>query len=621
MTLSEKSLSIIFMIMLPLLHNVPVVSMASFNDSARFIQEIHALKKVPLEQIPQVYPAEQVTYMTGLKYVYGLGVERDSQKGFSLIFEAAQTKLSAAQRAVGIAYYEGYGVPVDKKEAFKWLKIAALNGDPYALEELFVMPSTDRGKNNFCEVPEWKSFVEDKKNQTFLIHKAKTGELDAQFALANLRLQGEIVPKDEAWSIKQLLALSEKLYPPAQYLLAQCYRQGIGITRDPHKAFELLQKAAPFSPSARADLASMQMEKGMPYTNIVEGKKVLEEFCNKGDGKACSTLAMSYVIPDDNNEPDYDKAFDLFQKAYALGDTLALYYLAILSAQGFGPDAGPEQADKFYQKILSSQNPDLDVPKGIIYEMGTAKIKPDIKKAKKFYERAGTAPFARNRLQAIALQELANELGRLAAPPQKNKKKGKAKATTEPDELEQAGEPSSCEPLIEPDIDIAGHVLKEMLNKQFTYDDGSIIRDIDTVQKIITIYNPYNNSTVTIALRELKPISQKEIKRLQKYTYAQRVRDWFNPKKAQERPVESVYRHQFAQRVDEIAQLYGTPAYFFTGNDSIKNTILECALQLDNGTVLAGVAEFTVNDKGELYHRFINSRTRTVVRQKKSTAE
>ena len=161
--------------------------------------------------------------------------------------------------------------------------------------------------------------------------------------------------------------------------------------------------------------------------------------------------------------------------------------------------------------------------------------------------------------------------------------------------------------------------LKDLLNGLIAYDDGSIISELDLDSNVITISNPYDDSTVIISVEDILCIPDTTANQLD-FLYAERVANWFNnatiPLTA---TIETVERHRFAQRVDQMIILYGRPSSFINNyGQEVENLTLSGTIITQDGRQLDGIFEYAqaenTKDSGKptLYHRFLHPNSRTV---------
>lgn len=160
--------------------------------------------------------------------------------------------------------------------------------------------------------------------------------------------------------------------------------------------------------------------------------------------------------------------------------------------------------------------------------------------------------------------------------------------------------------------------LKDILNELVTYADGSIISELDLDINVITITNPYDNSTVIIPVEDILSVSDAITEELY-LPYAERVANWFEDQTIPATNSEDFERHRFAQRVDEIMLLYGRPSYFTSNcGQLVENLTLPGTIITQDGRQLDGIFEYaqteSTNDgqKHLLYHRFLHPNSRAV---------
>jgi tetratricopeptide (TPR) repeat protein len=78
-------------------------------------------------------------FRLGLIYVKGDGVPKDYREALKWYRKAADQGNTAAQRSLGVMFGEGLGVPQDYAEALKWFRRAAEQNDAAAQTNLGIM--------------------------------------------------------------------------------------------------------------------------------------------------------------------------------------------------------------------------------------------------------------------------------------------------------------------------------------------------------------------------------------------------------------------------------------------------------------------------------------------------
>lgn len=66
----------------------------------------------------------QSQYQLGMLYLFGKGVEQNTDQGITWLKEAANNGSYRAANGLGQIYLSGKGVDIDEKEAIKWLELA-----------------------------------------------------------------------------------------------------------------------------------------------------------------------------------------------------------------------------------------------------------------------------------------------------------------------------------------------------------------------------------------------------------------------------------------------------------------------------------------------------------------
>ncbi len=115
----------------------------------------------------------------GIMYIEGIGTDKNIEKGFKFLKNAAEAGYSKSQMTLGIKYFFGTGVDKDLVEARTWLTMAAENNNALAAYTLAEMDMRGLGgEKNVEQAIKW-----------FRIAAAK-GHIDAQQRLV------EVSPKD-----------------------------------------------------------------------------------------------------------------------------------------------------------------------------------------------------------------------------------------------------------------------------------------------------------------------------------------------------------------------------------------------------------------------------------------
>ncbi|GBB88408.1 hypothetical protein RclHR1_00150004 [Rhizophagus clarus] len=159
-------------------------------------------------------------YKLGNCYYYGYGIIRDEKKAFELYLKSAKGGYNHALCSVGDCHYYGRGVLKDRNKAFKWYLKAAKKG------YIYCQYLVAKWYNDGIHVP---------KNENHWLYwnrkVAISGDIHAQFELAEYYLNNPI-NKDEKKAFRWCYKLANKDEPKAIFMVAKCYREGIGIGKD-----------------------------------------------------------------------------------------------------------------------------------------------------------------------------------------------------------------------------------------------------------------------------------------------------------------------------------------------------------------------------------------------------
>jgi TPR repeat protein len=171
-------------------------------------------------------PAAQAR--VGLMYANGDGLGRDSTKAVSFFTRAAEAGFFDAQYCLGLAYDKGRGVQVDEAKARSWYEAAARNGSASAQCNLGVLYLR---QNDLVSAAYW-----------FL--KAAAHKQDE--ALDNLKwfVEHKNLVRSDRDLIPHYRDAATRGEIDAQYLLAWCYEQGVGIQADLYEAAAWYKRAA-----------------------------------------------------------------------------------------------------------------------------------------------------------------------------------------------------------------------------------------------------------------------------------------------------------------------------------------------------------------------------------------
>jgi len=144
---------------------------------------------------------------------------------------AADIGYSEAMVNLGVMYYEGVGVGVDRNVAFGYYKMAAEKANASALNDLGVM--------YFEAVP--PDYISAAR---FFKQSADLGFVNGQINLANMYYEGYGTPKHYPTAFNYYQLAVDKQDPLAMNLLGEMYLNGQGVKQDYLQAYRLYSQAA-----------------------------------------------------------------------------------------------------------------------------------------------------------------------------------------------------------------------------------------------------------------------------------------------------------------------------------------------------------------------------------------
>ena len=167
-------------------------------------------------------------YILGYFYNKGEGVKEDKAESVKWYKKAAEQGYSDAQFTLAFCYEIGDGVKEDKTEAVKWYTKAAEQGDATAQFSLgYCYYKGDGVEKNVDEALKW------------YLRSAKNGEASALYNCGIIYLEEK---KDYIKSKEFFEKALREGYVPANYGLAELYKDGNGVPQDGKKAISFYRK-------------------------------------------------------------------------------------------------------------------------------------------------------------------------------------------------------------------------------------------------------------------------------------------------------------------------------------------------------------------------------------------
>ena len=299
-------------------------------------------------------------YQVGIMLSRGEGARRDMEKALFWLRKAASQGHVDAQIALGTLYAEGEGgTPQDKAEAVNWLRALAGQGNTDAqavLKELEKDMATDTLPEE--ELLAWayaslegRGVPLDKAEAARWFRKAAMKHnIDAQCQLAMLYDEGDGVPQDKAQAVKWYRKAAEQGLAKAQNSLGVMYENGDGVPEDKKQAVEWYRKAA------EQGVAEAQNALGFMYDNgdaVPQDKAQAVEWYRKAAELGLDTAQFNLAVTlflGDGVPQDKAQAAHWFRKAAEQGVAEAQGKLGFMYDEGDGVPRDEAQAAHWYRK-------------------------------------------------------------------------------------------------------------------------------------------------------------------------------------------------------------------------------------------------------------------------------
>jgi len=180
---------------------------------------------------------------------------------------------------------------------------------------------------------------------------AELGSPEGHRGLGHLYEDGIGVARDTARAFREYQIAAEMNWPSGQSALGRCYSTGSGVPADPQKAVEWYQKAADQKDNrARTRLGLIYAAgAGGVARNQDEAVKLFRLAADQNDPFGQTNLGIAYRFG--NGVPrDYKAALDLFTRAAAQDDAQGQYQLGWMYEKGLGVAPNRERAIELYRK-------------------------------------------------------------------------------------------------------------------------------------------------------------------------------------------------------------------------------------------------------------------------------
>ena len=357
-------------------------------------------------------------YNIGVCYAKGYGVDKDELIAFKYFQDSAIQNVAIAQCALAECYFYGRGCKKDENQESYWLKKAA--NQNYSVAELSLgMYCLRNGEND---------------DAVRYFNKAKQrGVADALFALGQcyefgLGVKRNLDQADELYreaekngsvlaigiiglqhlekgDFSNAIRIIEKGAgmgePFSSLLLGECYLNGLGVKKDPVRAFEICRTVALSGDPMGLYALGCCHEYGLgTETNYIEAVKVFLKASEFLFPPALYELGGCYSegLGLESNEV---KAVELYKKAADRNYAPAQCELGWCYIHGFGVISNAAKAVEWYRKAADMDFPPAQYELGKCYAEGIG-VATNIQKAIEYYQKAAQGGFQ----EAIAAAKL-----------------------------------------------------------------------------------------------------------------------------------------------------------------------------------------------------------------------
>ena len=253
-----------------------IVDVAQKSIAQKYPDEDSIAKKMVLNELETIVSADK-SFEEKIADIY-----RTFPHLTAYLIQSAENGDADAQFTLASAYLYGYGVPRDRKEASKWCRAAAEQGNAWAQmalgkgsrnDEISIFWLTKAAEQGLAEAQYWLADkyehlangfhridadgnrydedcpIEDRVRYLSEAVKwyrasAVQGNDSAQFFLGGLYFNGNGVEKDIAEGVKWWRKAAEQGDTDAQYNLGLCYCNGDGVEKDVVEAVKWWREAA-----------------------------------------------------------------------------------------------------------------------------------------------------------------------------------------------------------------------------------------------------------------------------------------------------------------------------------------------------------------------------------------
>ncbi len=303
----------------------------------------------------------------------------DWETAVSLCRDSAEQGLALGQHLLGSLYYNGDGVPQDREEWFRWVRLSAEQG--YHFAEFSVGWAYQRGEGtqaDSVEAARWYGSSSEKGNSLaqyqlgYMLERgagiakdqreaarwyreaAEQGHMTAQDRLARMYFSGRGVAEDDVEAVRWLRAAADQGLPGAQERLARAYENGHGVAEDLPEAERWYRKAAEQGHTqAQANLGYLYLHGKGVTKNTAEALRWIRKAVEQDNASAQGHLGWMHG-KGEGVEKDQAQAVYWFREAAKRGNRISQYNLARRLARGRGVGKDRALAIAWYRQAANN---------------------------------------------------------------------------------------------------------------------------------------------------------------------------------------------------------------------------------------------------------------------------
>jgi TPR repeat protein len=220
----------------------------------------------------------------------------------------------------------------------------------------------------------------------YLIDKANKGDVNAQYDLYEIYVNGTGIPQDYNESIKWLKKSAEGGCAKAQDIIGFYYQIGAIVPKDYNEAIRWYTKAAEHDLGAQYYLGVMYYYGSNFPQDYKEALKWFTKAAKQGSPSAQELLGEIYYTGQGVPQ-DYNEAIKWFTAAAVQGNAGAQFNLGLIYHNGNGITQDYKEATKWYTKAAEQGNASAQHNLGLLYYNGNG-VSKDYKEAFKWYKKA-----------------------------------------------------------------------------------------------------------------------------------------------------------------------------------------------------------------------------------------